>query len=170
MLIARPLFRLVSLTLAAILALVVVTSAAASPPTSASGTFTTTSAVLANPRSAGGNTIFDVTATEVWTGTFDGTSIVTGFLIFHPDGSANFHDTEIFTGTVNGSPGTLTFNDAGQGPAGATPGTFLYEATDTIISGTGALANLHGVVSLVGTVVPPAGPVATYTGQIHFDP
>jgi len=64
----------------------------------------------------------------------------------------------------------LTFHLAGQGPPGATPGTFLYHDTHTIVSGTGALANLHGVLTLVGTVHPPAGPVATYTGEVHFDP
>jgi hypothetical protein len=171
MLTTRPLFRLIGLTLTVVLALVGATTAAAAPPTSASGVYTTTSATLANPRSAGSNTIFDLTASEIWTGTFTGTSIVQGTLIFHPDGSANFHDTETFTGSVNGTSGTVTFNLAGTGTPGATPGSFVYQDTHTIIGGTGGLANLHGVLALVGTVpTTAAGPVASYTGQIHFDP
>jgi hypothetical protein len=169
MLKVRTQIRIVSFTLAVILALVVVTSAGASPPTSVTGSFADTSATLANPRLAGGNTIFDLTATTVWTGTFTGTGIITGTLIIHADGSANFQDTEIFTGMVNGASGTVTFNLAGTGTPGTTPGTTIYQDTHTITGGTGALANLHGVLTLVGTV--PAGlPVATYTGQIHFDP
>src|SRR5207302_1760275 len=104
-----------------------------------------------------------------WTGTFTGTSTLTGILIIHADGSANFHDTEVFTGTVNGASGTVTFHLAGTGHTGATPGTTIYEDTHTIVGGTGALADLHGVLRLVGTVEA-AGPVATYTGRIHFDP
>ena len=168
---ARPLIRLVLLTLAAVLSLSGMTLAAASSLTAASGTFTITSANLANPRSAGGNTIFDLTATETWTGTFNGTSIVQGTLIFHPDGSANFHDTDTFTGTVNGVAGSVTFNLAGTGVPGTTPGSFIYQDKHVITSGTGDLANLHGVLTLVGSVpTTAAGPVANYTGQIHSNP
>jgi hypothetical protein len=87
--------------------------AATSPPTEVSGTFTTTSATFNNMRTVGGNTIIDLSATVAYTGTFTGTSTVNGILIFHSDGTgaqfppwrANFHDVEIFTGTVNGVPG-----------------------------------------------------------------
>ena len=54
--------------------------------------------------------IIDVSATAAYTGTFVGTSTINGTLIIHADGSTNFHDTEVFTGTVNGVPGTVTFN------------------------------------------------------------
>lgn len=166
---ARSLVRLAPLALVAVLALVGVTGAAAAPPAPASGTFTTTSANLANPRSDGGNTIFDLTATVAYTGTFNGASIVRGTLIFHPDGSAEFHDVETFTGTVNGAAGTVIFNLAGTGsvapPAGA------YQGTQAIVAGTGALANLHGTLEQVGAVPSQAiGPLGTYTGRIHFDP
>jgi hypothetical protein len=169
MLMARTQFRVVSLTLAVILALVVVTNAGASPPTSATGTFADTSVILANPRSDGGNTVFDLTATDVWTGTFTGTGTITGTLIIHADGSANFHDTELFTGTVNGASGTVTFHLEGTGRPGTPPGTTIYQDTHTILGGTGSLANLHGVLNLTGTV-PAGSPVAAYTGNIHFDP
>jgi hypothetical protein len=151
-------------------ALVVMPGAVAAPPTEASGTFTTTSATLNIIREAGGNTIIDLTSTVAYTGTFTGTSTVHGILIFHSDGvgaqfppwRANFHDVEVFTGTVNGVPGTVTFNLNGSNdPAAA------VKATDTIVSATGDLAGLSGVLSQDGTVGP-GGPVGTYTGQIQF--
>ena len=80
-----------------------------------------------------------------------------------PPWRANFHDIETFTGTVNGVPGTVTFNLNGSNdPTGA------VKATATIVSATGDLAGLHGVLSEIGTVSAPSGPVGTYTGQIQF--
>ncbi|HZJ23493.1 MAG TPA: DUF3224 domain-containing protein [Anaerolineales bacterium] len=143
---------------------------AASPPTSASGTLTTTSASFENIRVEGNNTIIELTSTVVYTGTFNGTSTVHGTLIFHAGGTgqqfppwrANFHDVEVFTGTVNGVEGTVTFNLNGSNdPTGA------FKATQTIVSATGDLAGLRGVLRQEGTIGP-GGPVGTYTGQIHF--
>src|SRR5436309_393673 len=137
--------------------------AAASPLTPASGTFKTTSATFNSARSADGNTIIDLSSTVTYTGTFTGTSAVHGILIFHPNGTANFHDVETFTGTVNGVPGTVTFNLTGGSDAAG-----IYRGTDVIISGTGALADLHGVIHQDGLVFPPAiPPIGTYTGELH---
>ena len=83
MLSARLLFRLLSLALVAVLALVGVTSAAASPPTPASGTFTVTSADFLSSRDAGGNTIIHASYTVSYTGTLTGTSIGQGTVILH---------------------------------------------------------------------------------------
>ncbi len=161
-----------SLILFALLALLGVRTAFASPLTPANGTLTYTSATFNNMRSAGGNTIIDLSATVSYTGTYKGTSTVHGTLIFHSGGTgaqfppwrANFHDVETFTGTVNGVPGTVTFNlDGSSDPTGA------FKATDTIVSATGDLAGLHGVLSEVGTVGA-NGPVGTYSGEIHFEP
>lgn len=157
----------------ALLLLIVLTGKgfAASPPTSASGTLTTTSASFDSIRIEGGNMIIDLSSTVAYTGTFNGTSTVHGILIFHSGGTglqfppwrANFHDVEVFTGTVNGVEGTVTFDLNGSNdPTGA------FKATQTIVSATGDLAGLRGVLSQVGTIGP-GGPVGTYTGQIHFD-
>jgi hypothetical protein len=155
----------------AAIALLATSGAAASPPTAASGTFTTTSATFNSTREAGGNTIIDVSATLAYTGTFTGTSTLHGLLIFHSDGvgpqfppwRANFHSVEIFTGTVNGVPGTVTFNLNGSNdPSGA------IKATYTIVSATGELAGLHGVLSQIGKIETPSGPFGTYSGQIQF--
>ncbi len=143
-------------------ALVGASGASASPPTAASGTFTYTSSTFNSVRPAGGNLIVDLSATVSYTGTFSGTSTVVGTLILHADGSANFHDVEIFTGTVNGVSGTVTFDLTGRnGPS------LDISATDTIISATGDLAGLHGVLSEVATLGA-NGPVGTYSGQIQF--
>ena len=141
----------------------VVGGAAASQPTSASGTLTYTASTFNDVRSAGGNTIIgDLNATVSYTGTFSGTSTVQGTLILHPNGSANFHDVETFTGTVNGVFGTVTFNLNGSSdPEGN------VRATAVIVSATGGLTGLHGVLKEIGTVPSPTGPEATYTGQIH---
>ena len=155
---------LIALALVGSLFLAAVTGAAASPLASASGTFTTTSATFTSARSAGGNTVIDLTSTITYTGTFTGTSVVHGILIFHANGSANFHDFETFTRTVNGVPGTVTFNDSGGGDLAAG----AYQGTAVIISGTGGLANLRGVMRQVGTVPDPAkGPLGTYTAELH---
>jgi hypothetical protein len=161
----RSQFRLLLLTLVAVLALVGVTGANASTPTSASGTLTYTSSTFNSVRMAGGNTIIDLSATVAYTGTFNGTSTLHGSLIFHPNGTANFHDVETFSGTVNGVPGTVTFDLNGSSdPA------LVVSATAVIVSATGELAHLHGVLSEAAVVLDKAvGPVGTYTGTIHFD-
>ncbi len=147
----------------ALLAVGGVTGAAASPPAPASGAFTYTSATFNSIRSAGGNTIIDLTATVSYTGTFSGTSTVQGTLIIHADGSANFNDVETFTGTVSGVPGTVTFKLTGRNDSAG-----VIRATDAIVGATGELAGLHGVLTEVGTVPSLNGPAGTYSGQIQF--
>ncbi len=84
-------------------------------------------------------------------------------MIFHADGSANFHDVETFTGTVNGVPGTVTFNLAGRNG----PGYTNFHATDTIISASGGLAGLHGVLNWEDVTLNMAnGPFGAYSGKI----
>jgi hypothetical protein len=141
---------------------VVTAVAAASPSVPASGTVGNTSAIFNSVREAGTNVIVDVTATAAYTGTFVGTSTINGTLIIHADGSANFHDIEVFTGTVNGVPGTVTFNLNGSNDAALD-----VHATATIIAASGGLAGLHGVLHEVQTVVLPNGPVGTYSGSLH---
>ena len=151
----------VLLTALAAVALVAAPGAVASPPTAASGSFTYTSSTFNSVREADGNLIIDLSATVSYTGTFTGTSTVEGTLILHANGSANFHDVETFTGTVNGVSGTVTFNLNGRnGPS------LDITATDTIISASGDLEGLHGVLSEVATLGA-NGPVGTYSGQIQ---
>jgi len=161
--ITRPL-RLLLVPVVVLLAVAGVTPAGASPPTSAAGTFTYTSCVPNSIMVVGGNTVIDFTCTAAWTGTFSGTSILQGPLTIHADGSTNFHGSETFSGTVNGAAGTVRFTDASLGTATS------FDETSVIVSGTGGLTNLHGVLRLAGTVPPPPGiPFGTYTGRILPD-
>lgn len=153
--------RLLLVALVLVVGAVGTSGAEASPPTPASGTVGNTSATFNSVRVAGGNLIIGLTATAAYTGTFTGTSTIRGILIVRADGSATFHDIAVFTGTVNGVPGTVTFNLNGSNDA-----SLAVHATATIIDATGDLAGLHGVLHEVGTVVPPNGPVGTYSGLI----
>jgi hypothetical protein len=154
----RPLRLLASL--AALLVVAGATGADASPPTSASGTFAYTSCIINSTQMVGGNTILDYTCTIAYTGTLSGTSTLQGPLIIHADGNTNFHGTEAFVGTVSGAAGTVTFIDASRGTATS------FQETSVIVNGTGALTNLHGVLTSVGTVPPRPGiPYGAYTGQ-----
>jgi hypothetical protein len=145
-------------------ALVAAPGVVASPPTPASGSFTYLSSTFNSMRAAGGNTIIDLSATVSYTGTFSGTSTVEGTLILHANGSANFHDVETFTGTVNGVSGTVTFDLTGRNGPGFTD----FQATDTIISASGGLAGLHGVLNWEGVALRlPNGPFGNYSGQIQ---
>jgi hypothetical protein len=157
--------RLLALTpVAVLLGIVCVTAAVASPPTTANGTFTYLASTFNGVRVEGGNTIIDdLSATVSYTGTFSGTSTLHGKLNLHADGSANFHDIETFTGTVAGVPGSVTFRLAGSSDRNG-----VVKATDTVLSATGALADLHGVLALVGTVPSPSGPVGTYSGTMQL--
>jgi hypothetical protein len=160
----------VSTSIALLLSILVMSTTFAASPAMASGTLTTTSASFDSVRVEGGNMIIDLSSTVAYTGTFNGTSTVHGILIFHSGGTgvqfppwrANFHDVEVFTGTVNGVPGTVTFElDGSNDPTGA------FKATQTIVSATGELAGLHGVLRQVGAIGP-GGPAGTYSGQIQF--
>jgi len=135
--------------------------APASPPATVSGSYVYTDSSFESFRSAGGNAIIELSATVEYTGTFTGTSTVHGKLIARADGSANFQDVEVFTGTVNGVPGTVTLNIAGSNDSALN-----LRATSTIVSATGGLVGLHGTLKLAGIVQIPLGPAGTYSGQI----
>ena len=134
---------------------------AASPGAEASGTFITTATTIESVNEDKFNEIIDLSSTVTYTGTLEGTSTVQGTLVVHRDDSGTFRGVETFAGLVNGKPGTLTFELVGNNN--------LYQAvqlTNTITSGTGELASLHGMLSKVG-IVKDNGPVGTYTGQIN---
>ena len=138
---------------------------ASAAPLQASGTLTYTSSTFNSVRTVGGTTIIDLSATVTYTGTLTGTSTLHGQLIFHPNGRANFHDIETFRGTVNGVPGTVTFNLKGSSDPGLT-----VKASATVVDATGELAGLHGVLFESAVVLDTAvGPVGTYTGKLNHN-
>lgn len=155
--------RLSLVPLAIVCAATGITAAHASTPMQATGTFQYTDSTFHDIRSAGGNTIIEDNVAHVtYSGTFSGTSTVEGRLIFHPDGTATAEDIETFSGTVNGVPGTVTLRlTGGSGPD------LVFRGTDVVLSATGALAGLHGVLHLAGPVTIPQGPAGAYSGPIQ---
>jgi hypothetical protein len=148
---------------ATVMASAIVTGASASPPQPISGQLEYLSSTFNSVTTAGGNTIIDLSATVSYTGTFTGTSTLHGRLIIHPDGSANAHDVEVFTGTVDGVPGTVTLNlNLSSDPA------LVVTGKDVIVDASGQLAGLHGVLTVDAQVYDPlVGPIGTYGGQIE---
>jgi hypothetical protein len=131
--------------------------------TEASGNFIATSTTIHSVMEDKLNEVIDLTSTITYTGTLQGTSTLQGTLTIHHDGSGNFQGVETFTGTLNGIPGTLSFNVTGTSD--------LYQAihlTNTITSGAGGLASLHGELSKTG-MIKDSGTVGTYTGQIDYE-
>jgi hypothetical protein len=160
MLIARPLFHVVLLALVATLGVSGVTGVSAAQPIAASGTTTTGSCTLANPRTDGGNQVFDATCNETWTGTFVGPVVAQFTLILHADGSGDgVNGLDTFTGTVNGTAGTLTLSSQGHADAAGN-----FKGVATIIGGGGGLATLHGSLQRAG----PVAATDSYSGSIQF--
>jgi hypothetical protein len=134
---------------------------AVTPGAEASGSFITTATTIKSVTEDKFNEIVDLKSTVTYTGALEGTSTLHGTLTVRRDGSANFKGVETFTGSVNGMPGTLTFELTGDND--------IYQAiqlTNRITSGTGELAGLHGELSKQG-IIKDNGPVGTYAGQIN---
>jgi hypothetical protein len=112
-------------------------------------------------RTADGNTIVTQVQKFIDTGILTGTEIDTVTFTFHPNGSFNFRADVAYTGAVAGRQGTLSQHFEGTGDA-----TSFHGQLQTV-SGTGALANLHGQGSFEGSSITGAG---TYTFHYHFDP
>jgi hypothetical protein len=128
----------------------------------ASGNFVTTSTTYSEMEDKF-NTIVDLRSLTAYSGTLEGTSTIEGTWTVRRDGSAKFQGMETFTGLVDGTQGTLTFQVVGSSD--------LYQAvelTNLITSATGELAGLRGVISRTG-MIKDDGPVGTYTGQLEQD-
>lgn len=146
-------------------------SAAATSRTSASGTYKFVDATIPTPRMAGDHVILEgLTATVAWTGTFTGTSTLSGRLVLRPInggdpflGTANYQYTDVFVGTVNGVPGTMTLLEEGHT---GTDG--IVHSQDVVVSATGSLTGLTGMVKGTGTVSGPTGPSGTYLGNVSL--
>jgi len=134
---------------------------AALSTTEASGNFIATSTTIHSVTEDKLNEIINLSSRITYTGTLEGISTLQGTLTVHRNGSGIFQGVETFTGTLNGIPGTLSFNVTGTSD--------LYQAiqlTNTITSGTDALASLHGELSKTG-MIKDSGPVGTYAGKVN---
>src|SRR5437868_13504928 len=74
-------------------------------PISASGAFSDCS-VVTDTRPISTNSLLTVSVTENLTGTFNGSFIGTEYEFVHPEGSAVFYGSGVFTGTVGGKTGS----------------------------------------------------------------
>jgi uncharacterized protein DUF3224 len=149
-------------SVAVALLLVIVTTGiglAALPRAEARGNFVSTSTTIHSVMEDKFNEVIDLSSTVTYTGTLERKSALQGTLTVHRDGSANFRGIETFTGSVNGMPGTLTFEVVGSSDLYQT-----IQLTSTITSGTGGLANAHGVLSMTG-IIKDNGPVGSYIWQ-----
>lgn len=132
----------------------------ASPPTEVSGTFELTSFNVTNAKTANGNEILTVSLTTEWIGDFVGTDEGVGKMVLHPNGDYTIHTISTWTGSYLGGPeGTMVFHTSNKG----NDFTGEFRGRITIISSTGGLAGLHGVLNI-------EGPLITYSGKIHFEP
>ena len=137
-------------------------SAQGTPPTTASGFIAGTSFTFTSISFADNNTIYTVTVTTLLTGTLAGTGVDYATLVVHRDGSFNAQHLSTCSCTFAGQSGTL--NSILNLKCSMT--TKVASGQWTILSGTGALARLHGQGTLNGA--PFVG--ANYSLEVHFDP
>jgi len=152
-------------TLPAAVLLLVATLAAALAPSPAmaatrvdiSGSFTQTSFTVTGSRTAGDLTFLSFTETDTLTGSLTGTSVINGECIVFPSQEGMCKATETFTGTLDGTAGTLTFFDVVRldNATGTVSGQFA------ITDGSAGLSDVRGMGTFSG-----AGGIGTYSGTI----
>jgi hypothetical protein len=152
-------------TLPALVLLLVPVLAAALAPSPAmaatrvevSGSFTQTSFTVTGSRSAGNLTFLSFTETDTLTGSLTGTSVIVGECIVFPSQEGMCKGTETFTGTLDGTAGTLSFFDVVRldNATGAVSGQFA------IIDGSGGLGGVTGIGTFSG-----AGGTGSYSGTL----
>ena len=152
----------------------------ASVPIEVSGTYSLSGATLQYLRwqPAGNNCQLDAGFAYPFEGDLEGSAVFHYSIMVHgpctadvppPQGlyDANLKAWGTFTGEVVGEPGTFDFTYEGREFPYGQPGDLALTARIVILSGTEALANLHGVVDVTYTV---GDAFDSYSGRIHFDP
>ena len=169
--------RLSVLLIILLLTLVLAVPASATPPTEVSGS-RSMSAPPANRtwRPAGNNCIVEVDLSYAYEGDLEGTSSTHFRIVSHgpcgPNGPVpyKYHETlkarGTFTGDVGGKSGTFDFTETAE-VWPADPGEVALTGRIVILSGTGELANLHGLLDVSWVK---GEHYSTYSGRIHFDP
>ena len=141
--------------------------AEAGTPQPASGGFFPCFNYAGPPRQVGDNLIITFNVTGTATGTFTGSFVGTEMQVVHRD----LHGSFVFTGSVNGSSGTLliTYEGIGNAVTG-------HENLQVVArQGTGGLAGVHANLTAEGDVGAPnpgcdLSGAGTYAGQILFAP
>jgi hypothetical protein len=152
--------RLATGTVLAMAVVAVLASTASAKTMPVSGGVTQTSFVPSDFRTVGKVTFFSFTETDSLTGTFTGTSALTGECVTVLSGTTMCKADETFTSTATGASGTVQFKDLiSIDPTGAFSGRFV------IVGGTGDFANVHGHGTFSGT-----GRTGTYSGTLATGP
>ena len=139
----------------------VASPAAAAQQVQAAGAVTRTSFTVTSSRAVGSVTLLDFLETDALTGTFSGTSVLTGQCIVFSSGEARCMADETFTGTIAGEFGTMDFKDL----ISLDMGTGVFDGRFTITGATGELTNIHGRGTFSGT-----GATGTYSGTLVIAP
>ena len=152
-------------------ALTLPSAVASGPPLPASGEFILCFNYAGPPQHVGDNVIIRFNVAGTISGTFVGSFAGTDMWVVHPDGSINIHGSFVFTGSVNGSSGTLLVTYEGIG--NAVTGHENLHGVGT--QGTDGLAGVRVNLTLEGDVGAPnpgcdLSGAGTYTGQILFAP
>jgi uncharacterized protein DUF3224 len=144
---------------------------ASGPPLPASGGFFPCFNYAGPPRQVGDNLIITFNVTGTITGTFVGSFVGTEMQVVHRDGSINLHGSFVFTGSVNGSSGTLLVTYEGIGNAVTGHENLQVVARQS----TGGLAGVYATLTAEGDIGAPnpgcdLSGAGTYSGQILFAP
>jgi hypothetical protein len=155
--------------IALLLALLPAAFASASPPINATGTIAFAHLIGETMYPLGQNCILELDIAHVVTGTIEGSCETHNRITVHgpcPAGPGlyreNWLNHAVCTGAVAGREGAFEFHWVAQVDPNSDPDT----TGRIVLSGTGDLANLHGVLHLRGS----AGTAGTYEGFVHFDP
>lgn len=146
--------------------LLLIGEAQASPPAPASGNYGVTVITGFSTRAAGPNTIIEQTTSGTITGTLSGTFEDEIKAVVHPNGVVGAQGTFTCACMVAGRSGTLKLVQVSIGEFAAE----AFEGHAVIVSATGDLRSLHGVLELEGTVGPNGFATVSYSGGIHFEP
>jgi uncharacterized membrane protein len=113
---------------------------------------------------ADGNTVTDFTFHEQISGSIAGMRVGTGTLVVHPDGTVTADDAGVFTGTVDGVPGSVIIAVRAEGTFASLTAIATFDGS----SGTGGLRGLRGTVRVTGAATGPTTLAGSYEGQVHF--
>ncbi len=160
---------LMVLTLAVAMIMPLSAANAASPQFEVSGTITMTMTGLI-PQIVGADHLMkgEVFHHVTYTGDISGSGDEAGMMTYNLKSLALASvGVETFTGTVLGRNGTLTFHYFHGGHVPLVPGAAL-KVEQTIISGTGELANLRGTLHFTVYSTENGPYQGTYSGKLHF--
>jgi hypothetical protein len=134
--------------------------AAASHVIAAQGSLVPTSAIFSPPRLVGSDVVIGFTGTHQWSGSFTGTSTISGFLVQHPSGTAEFLGFATFSGITPCGRATVRVVTWGGGQLPKLTGRAVLIG----VAENSVLANLQ-----VDLLLGPTGAFVNYSGDVRCD-